>query len=794
MKLAKFALTPTVVAISAAMFVARGAVAEPIEVSDDPATNVANIQGAINADGATVVELGEGVFDLNATITLEKGVTLKGQGFEKTVLRQNQPAKGTKLRVIVVNHAEARLEGVTLTGGDLPANFEEGGGVRIGPEGGTVAYCMISNNVNSASSNGYGAGVGLRNGLLTHSYVINNNAKSGSGGGVGAYQNDAAFTIDTCLIADNTGYGLAKYRGQGMTVKNTTIAGNSNFGVYANQPGTVKFANCIIAGNKGTTGTYLPNFGGNADVNTETAINGCDKYSLIGDEGGQKLSAKAVAKQGNPLFKDADNGDYHLKNGSAAIGLGLWYEGIPNDLDGLERADPPEAGCYQYVQDTVFSVTADFAPKACFIDQDVTFTATPDAVPAGAELVYTWTLHRVDAAADDIVFTGIEAVRKVPAGEWSVTVKAVSSSSVPAEAESTASVNLMTGVRKMYVTSRPNAKAAYPYDTPETAATNVCDAATHALGEATIELDAGEHVASGTVVMEKDVTLFGQGMDATTVRCGAANTRTFLLNSKGAVVSNLTVVGGVLDGTGHQHGAGVKVDAAGGTVTRCRITGAQLKYVNCFGAGVYLATEAGRLIDSIVENCTNDVDRASAVNCESTGTIRGCLIRNNYAGVGCTLYLDGNPTLENCTIVDNVMAGTSSNAVVAVLPNRPRLVANNIFARNRAPNSTIEPSDRIGVPNWYLRVAPLMNEYVKNNCWEGSVGFGTGCLFTSGILDAATGGYHIERNSPCVNAGVVNTSWMTGATDLDGKPRLHRGKVDLGCCQADLPGFLLLLR
>ena len=112
----------------------------------------------------------------------------------------------------------------------------------------------------------------------------------------------------------------------------------------------------------------------------------------------------------------------------------------------------------------------------------------------------------------------------------------------------------------------------------------------------------------------------------------------------------------------------------------------------------------------------------------------------------------------------------------------------------RAPNSTIEPSDRIGVPNWYLRIAPLMNANVKNNCWEGSVGFGTGCLFESGIKDAATGGYHIERSSPCVDAGVVNASWMTGATDLDGKPRLHKGKVDLGCCQADLPGFLLLLR
>ena len=234
MKLAKFALTPPVIAISVSMLAAFGAFAETIEASDDAATNVANIQGAINADGATVVELGEGIFDLNATIMLDKGVTLKGQGFEKTVLRQNQPAKGAKLRVIVVNHAEARLEGVTLTGGEVPDNWQVGGGLQLGANGGTVADCMISNNYDRIYSNGYGAGVGLCGGNLIGCRIVKNVTLMGTGAGIGISGNESACVIDTCLIADNTGLGLAKYKGQGMTVKNTTIAGNSNFGVYAN--------------------------------------------------------------------------------------------------------------------------------------------------------------------------------------------------------------------------------------------------------------------------------------------------------------------------------------------------------------------------------------------------------------------------------------------------------------------------------------------------------------------------------------------------------------------------------
>jgi hypothetical protein len=41
-------------------------------------------------------------------------------------------------------------------------------------------------------------------------------------------------------------------------------------------------------------------------------------------------------------------------------------------------------------------------------------------------------------------------------------------------------------------------------------------------------------------------------------------------------------------------------------------------------------------------------------------------------------------------------------------------------------------------------------------------------------------GYMPGPGSPCIDAG-IDRPWMTGATDLDGNPRVQGGGVDIGC-------------
>jgi hypothetical protein len=45
-------------------------------------------------------------------------------------------------------------------------------------------------------------------------------------------------------------------------------------------------------------------------------------------------------------------------------------------------------------------------------------------------------------------------------------------------------------------------------------------------------------------------------------------------------------------------------------------------------------------------------------------------------------------------------------------------------------------------------------------------------------VDYASGNLRLQSNSPCINAG--NNFYVTGATDLDGRPRIVGGTVDIG--------------
>ena len=50
----------------------------------------------------------------------------------------------------------------------------------------------------------------------------------------------------------------------------------------------------------------------------------------------------------DPMFKDVSKDDYHLLEGSPAIGTGITAGSISIDLDGKARTNPPSMGCYEY--------------------------------------------------------------------------------------------------------------------------------------------------------------------------------------------------------------------------------------------------------------------------------------------------------------------------------------------------------------------------------------------------------------------------------------------------------------
>jgi len=52
--------------------------------------------------------------------------------------------------------------------------------------------------------------------------------------------------------------------------------------------------------------------------------------------------------------------------------------------------------------------------------------------------------------------------------------------------------------------------------------------------------------------------------------------------------------------------------------------------------------------------------------------------------------------------------------------------------------------------------------------------------------NSLSGNYRLQMGSPCIDAG-TNEPWMAVATDLDGKPRIIDGRVDMGAYEFGIP-------
>ncbi len=69
-------------------------------------------------------------------------------------------------------------------------------------------------------------------------------------------------------------------------------------------------------------------------------------------------------------------------------------------------------------------------------------------------------------------------------------------------------------------------------------------------------------------------------------------------------------------------------------------------------------------------------------------------------------------------------------------------------------------------------------------------GLGVGNITNAPLfVDYADGDFHLQPNSPCINAG--NNSYGTTITDLDGNPRIVSGTVDIGAYEYQGAGSVI---
>jgi len=175
---------------------------------------------------------------------------------------------------------------------------------------------------------------------------------------------------------------------------------------------------------------------------------------------------------------------------------------------------------------------------------------------------------------------------------------------------------------------------------------------------------------------------------------------------------------------------------------------------------------------------------------------QNCVFAGNYADVGGVFWFDTTeqPQILGCTLIDN-MAGSFVSGVCAN-SSQGLTIENSIFWGNVVPSkldfNTIEITGQIEGTRARIAYCDIQ-DYLTTLYYESSdytTVEGLMSLNPKFIQDIAgeyiPDNWHLQKSSPCINAGNPNYATVPGEVDIDGEDRVMNGRIEIGVDEVEV--------
>jgi parallel beta-helix repeat protein len=312
------------------LFIAVPALGDNLFVDVNNPEGYATIAEAVKrADDGDAIFISEGFY--SETISLEKNVSLIGEGADKVLLSYAQAGNAINIGANV--DTSAHIEGMTITAkGGVGIDCTSGGSI-------TVLNCVLSRS-GQQGINLHGSASVIRNNQIIENTngslyaqndqgsIISNNVIMGNLGGpqdswripgcLFLRDQGANTVVANNLIKGNNGNGIMLW-GSSATLKNNVSVENTGGGIYFHglnvQLSAPLITSNIVANNQ--------SFGLYTRSNATPVITYNCVFDNVGGDYGDGVSQDVGGIEDDPEFVNPSKGDYHLQEGSPCIDTGL---------------------------------------------------------------------------------------------------------------------------------------------------------------------------------------------------------------------------------------------------------------------------------------------------------------------------------------------------------------------------------------------------------------------------------------------------------------------------------------